>query len=412
MPNFEGVAIPMKQIPNLPVKVLVGGEMGDINCQPLQPYSAEAINFFAELSKNLLANPAIRIYSDIAGFAYWCRRANLLRLSRSFDIRDRRIGRGIVLHISPSNVPVNFAFSLAFGLLSGNSNIVRLSESSHAQVDVICEEISKLLKLSNHSRIAGMVRIIRYPRNNEITASLSESCHARVLWGGDATINNLRSMKTSPRCVDICFADRYSLCVMNANAILASNEKALNELVSGFYNDVFLLDQNACSSPHLVLWQGDEAQVAVAMSRFWNAMEFFLLTKAPQPAIHVLDKYMHLCRTAILIEPDILFSRHQNLIYRLRLEKLPADIERYRGRCGFFFEAIDNNFDILSTIISERYQTITYFGLDPEVILNFITKSGLTGVDRVVPVGKALDIGVIWDGYDLIGTLSRVISLQ
>jgi hypothetical protein len=27
----------------------------------------------------------------------------------------------------------------------------------------------------------------------------------------------------------------------------------------------------------------------------------------------------------------------------------------------------------------------------------------------VVPVGKALEIGVIWDGYDVVGTLTRIV---
>lgn len=36
-------------------------------------------------------------------------------------------GRGVAFHIAPSNVAVNFAFSLAAGLLTGNANIVRLS---------------------------------------------------------------------------------------------------------------------------------------------------------------------------------------------------------------------------------------------------------------------------------------------
>jgi hypothetical protein len=36
----------------------------------------------------------------------------------------------------------------------------------------------------------------------------------------------------------------------------------------------------------------------------------------------------------------------------------------------------------------------------------------LIGVDRIVPIGTALDIGIYWDGYDLIRTLSRVILVN
>jgi hypothetical protein len=41
-----------------------------------------------------------------------------------------------------------------------------------------------------------------------------------------------------------------------------------------------------------------------------------------------------------------------------------------------------------------------------------VISNGLTGIDRVVSVGKALDIGVIWDGYDLIRTMSRIVATQ
>ena len=34
----------------------------------------------------------------------------------------------------------------------------------------------------------------------------------------------------------------------------------------------------------------------------------------------------------------------------------------------------------------------------------------LRGIDRVVPVGRALDMDIVWDGYDLIGSLSRLIT--
>ena len=32
------------------------------------------------------------------------------------------------------------------------------------------------------------------------------------------------------------------------------------------------------------------------------------------------------------------------------------------------------------------------------------------GVDRVVPVGQALDMSVLWDGYNMLEALSRVIE--
>ena len=49
------------------------------------------------------------------------------------------MGRGTVLHITPSNVPTNFAYSMVFGLLSGNNNIIRLPSKNFLQVKILCE---------------------------------------------------------------------------------------------------------------------------------------------------------------------------------------------------------------------------------------------------------------------------------
>ena len=44
------------------------------------------------------------------------------------------IGRGCALHICPTNVPMNFAYSFVFGLISGNNNIVKIPTRNFTQV--------------------------------------------------------------------------------------------------------------------------------------------------------------------------------------------------------------------------------------------------------------------------------------
>jgi hypothetical protein len=33
------------------------------------------------------------------------------------------------------------------------------------------------------------------------------------------------------------------------------------------------------------------------------------------------------------------------------------------------------------------------------------------GIDRIVPMGKAMDFALIWDGYDLIRQMSRRVTI-
>ena len=46
------------------------------------------------------------------------------------------------------------------------------------------------------------------------------------------------------------------------------------------------------------------------------------------------------------------------------------------------------------------------------MIENFLNNSNLLGVDRIVPIGKGLEIDTVWDGYDTINSLSRIINLE
>ena len=404
--------IHMKHFAELPVTIVAGGELAGLQCKPLKPFAPQVIAFLADWSKHLLAHPDTRTYPDVATFAYWCRPANIARIHRAANLQEPRLGRGLALHIAPANVPVNFAFSCAFGLLSGNANIVRVPESLPAQSRLLCNVAAQLFVQPEHATVGAMTRMVRYPRNDAITQTLSAEADVRLLWGGDATIRHLRSLPASPRCVDISFADRYSLCLLRAESVLAADDTALKSLVNRFYNDVFFLDQNACSSPHLVLWQGSIIEVAAAQHRFWGGVLEVLKSRPAPPAIHAIDRYTHLCRTAIRIEETFAHSSGHDLLSRVMLPDLPSNISDLRGRHGFFFESIDNDLSQLARIVGRHYQTLTYFGIDVEKLIAHIVEAGLPGIDRVVPVGKALDIGVIWDGYDMIRSMSRIISNQ
>jgi hypothetical protein len=400
----------MKHVTDLPVLVIAGSRLTDLHFEALPPYAPEAVAFLTEWSKCLMARPDIRAYSDVASFAYWCRPANLARLDRELGREQLRLGRGVALHIAPANIPVNFAYSFAFGLLAGNANIVRVPESLPAQANVLCAVANDLLMQAKHARIASMNSLLSYPSNDAITQSLSAIADVRLLWGGDQTIHHLRSMLASPRCVDIAFADRYSLCLLSAHAVLAAESKEFQGLTVGFYNDVYLFDQNACSSPHLVLWQGSAQEVRAAQERFWGGMQALLQTKGQSLGIHAVDKYTHLCRIAILIKGAKLAPSADNRVFRVTLDELPENIAEYQGRNGFFFETIDNDLTQLRRIVNTRYQTLTCFGVNLDSIAQMVVANGLAGLDRIVPVGKALDIGTIWDGYDIVRTMSRIVA--
>lgn len=385
------------------VKFVVGSEA--VSRTPLRPFSEDAVAFLSQLSKNLLRVPESRRYPDITAFGFWCRRANLQSMETSYADATVRLGRGLCLHIAPGNVPINFAFSYAFGLLAGCSNLVRLPSKPFPQVDLVCQEIAALLP--QYPEIAARTAMVRYPASDEITAHWSRLADVRIIWGGDGTVEALKALPSSPRCVDVCFADRYSLCLLNPKAIEQATEQMVESLAEQFYNDTYLMDQNACSSPQLVVWTADNT---VGRERFWNAV--FRAAKRQyvlQDAVSV-DKYTQLLSD--ILRHDVVYSvwKRENILYGVELSALPEDVTELRGKSGYFYEYMLQDWAELEQIVTEKYQTVTYFGLDAGEIRRFVIEHRLRGIDRIVPVGKALDIGIVWDGYDLVRTLSRRIE--
>ena len=58
----------------------------------------------------------------------------------------QNLGKGTIFHIAPSNVPINFAFSLISGILMGNSNMVRLPSNQFKQINIIVDAFNRLCK--------------------------------------------------------------------------------------------------------------------------------------------------------------------------------------------------------------------------------------------------------------------------
>ena len=52
-----------------------------------------------------------------------------------------------------------------------------------------------------------------------------------------------------------------------------------------------------------------------------------------------------------------------------------------------------------------------YLGSDTAELQNFVVQNGLSGIDRIVPVGKTADFAFVWDGYDLIEGMSRCVKM-
>lgn len=379
--------------------------------RPDVPFSDKVIEFLNSLSGALMKDRMSRIYPDAITFAYFCRKANLQKLKAQYVREDElRLGRGVLFHIAPSNVPINFGYSLVAGLLAGNANIVRVSSKEFAQVDLIIKHLLELMATGEYEDVANRIALVRYDRMSDASAYFSSVANVRVIWGGDATIQNIRQNTIPARSFDVCFADRYSIAAIRPSAIIEASEDAMKKLAEAFYNDTYLFDQNACSAPHIIFWVGDNALVEAAKTKFWSAVHDHVAAKYQLLAVMSVDKLTAFYRQAACMDikaeqmPD-------NVVVRTDLKEVPMNIDDFRCACGYFSEKTIENIDDIAPIVTIKYQTLGYYGFEKNILKDFVCKNRFLGLDRVVPIGETTAFALTWDGYNLIDTFSRVPSV-
>lgn len=399
MQKSEDAAIPMP----LNSEQFIVGNADILAAMPelkaLPPFSEEAVSFLNALSALLLKTG--KAWSDVATFAFWCRKSALMKEKEKYDDLNHRLGRGIIFHSTPSNVPVNFAFSFAAGLLAGNANIVRLPAKDFEQVNVICNAVNELLN-GEFRFLAPYVCMVKYAPDKAVSDMLSAICDVRIVWGGDMTISEMRRSPLKPRATEITFADRHSILVINADEYLKIENKA--RTAQDFYNDTFFSDQNACTSPRIIIWMGREKEKAKKL--FWDNIHALAKEKYTLAPVQAVGKLAAFYRTAA--KKDVrLIPTEDNLITRIAVKELSCDLPDYKYNSGFFFEYDANELKDICPVCTEKCQTMTYIGLTKEQLEDFFKNAAPKGVDRAVPVGKSMDFTLDWDGFDLIRQMSR-----
>lgn len=374
-----------------------------------KPYNEEVMNFISDLSSNLRSNPKAKNFNDIMHFAFWCRKSNITNKKLVFQkIFKNRLSLGNIFHIPPSNIPTNFAYSFIFGLITGNNNFVRISKKSEPQSSIIIDEIIKIAK-KKYKRIFKENFFLKYEYDDEINSKFSEISDCRMIWGGDRTINLFKKYITKVNCRDINFFDRYSISLINSEKIIQLNKKKLYEVASQFYNDTYLVDQAACSSPNLILWTEKYSKDASRI--FWKSLlEVIINKKYKISEFAAIDKDIFASKALVKLGNYVdRYKSYENKINIITLKDIPNDIHQLKGMWGFFFEGKIKKISKIKSFVNKKYQTITYYGMRSDILQSEIIKNSIDGIDRIVPFGNSLNIDMIWDGMDLNNMLTRIV---
>lgn len=376
---------------------------------PQQPFSPLPLQFCQDFAYQLQHHPIAIDDPSWAAFSFWLRPRKLENYKKLLTFPENRLGRGLTFHIAPANMPTMFLYSFFISLLAGNANIVRISPRLTAKVQPVCDLLKQLLHTPTYKPIEEQNTFLTYSHEKKITDYFSKQCNSRIIWGGDKTISEIRKSPLSPMAIDIPFADRYSVSIFDCDYIAACTEEELKNAVHHFYLDTYEVDQNACSSPRFIFWlEKDAPTFFLAQQRWWQALTVEI-QKYDLAAIKVSKKYAE-AWTFAMHTPEIqTFTYASNRLYVYTLSALPEDLTSLSGSFGQFFQYPIKKLEDIIPYMTNKIQTVTTLNLDNQMLRTQLIQAGITGVDRIVPVGQAMDMDIIWDGRNLLDTLTRII---
>ena len=383
---------------------------------PWAPFAERTLQFLSALSGLLMKAGREQKNAEITTFAFWCRQAGLRQMSREWYKKnngEKRTGRGVSFHIAPGNIPLQFAYSMAAALLAGNCVILCLPDRQLEGQQAVIEALNTLLE-GEYADFASRTAICRFGHNERILRELTALCNVRVLWGSDASINTIRLQAPAGTDVaEIVFPARDSSAMLSAEYILSAGEEGLEEVCRAFYNDTFLMDQNACASPHLLCWQGEKEKAEAAAGRFWKTFSAYLDQRGWElPAQLAVEKYASALQAAAEKGSAKIMTGHKGdmRIVRVQAEKMDSGLWQYSRPGGFFLEFLIRETAEMAPMMTRRCQTLTVCGMDPDEVKEVLTEAGCIGPNRIVPFGKALAFDLYWDGHDLIREMTRQVT--
>jgi hypothetical protein len=349
----------------------------------------------AEFADKLNRGPEFKREPSLRAFAFWIRKGAIEQLRTDFIARLPRdcvcAGRGLAFHLPPANVDTIFLYSWVLSFLAGNVNITRLPSQLGTSVALALDTLIALLRRTGYND-----SFLSYAASEPINRTLSGIADFRLVWGGN---EKARAFECLPLRIDgraLVFPDRFSYSVMSGEYLQSLTPDQVAELARKFHNDLFVFNQMACSSPHILYVVGSSRQAA-AVDRLVLAVAHTADQSGTTiEAAHAIQKFT----AANVLAGEGHIARGRRYSNAMTVVELMDRVSPQVGG-GFVSVCYVDQLDDLIDLVQERDQTLVYAGFSKETMSQFARKVAPKGLCRIVPVGRALDFDVIWDGQDL-----------
>jgi Acyl-CoA reductase (LuxC) len=379
------------------------------------PFDPRAIDACDAIARALFRDPLARPHPELIALASWLRRSSTRRLAaEAYALTPPGValaGRGLAFHLPPANVETMAMYSLAIALLCGNRNVIRISSRAGAVTERLLAALRSVLAAPEHADVRAGTALLAWGHEREPTERCSAACDVRVVWGGDATVAAVRAVPLPAAAKELVFADRHSLAAVDAAAWLAAGPDLRDELTRRLANDAYWFDQQACSSPRLIVWCGGERDAATASADLFDRLAQRLGERGYELPLGAVTGKLAWLAGAAIDRPIVRACSHGNALTVATLATLER-LDRSHPGAGTFLEAVVPDLAALAPHVDRRDQTLVAFGFQEPALRRFAAAVAGRGIDRIVPFGAALAFSHHWDGMNLLLELSRHVSVQ
>ena len=312
------------------------------------------------------------------------------------NVKNREIRafpKGNVIHWMAGNVPTLGLLSLVSGLLTKNSNIVRINSMADFMLADLMLHLSQIDEIGYI--MANSVAIVRYDYNDKKTAEeLSLSADNRIIWGGDQSTTSIKKLPVKPTCTDLVFPDRTSFAIVGKDKL---SEDRMSKIARLIAHDVSVFEQKACASPHTIFLDTDSREV---IARFC-----MILKDAMKETLKIIPKRMPSqnevqaivkMRTQYDMFHDAWYSEGSEFsILSDDMIKLGPAI----GNRLVYVRKLPSDQELIE-ILPENIQSVG-IEANTESFERLTDVLGAAGVHRFTPIGAMTQFEIPWDGFAL-----------
>lgn len=358
------------------------------------------LSFLSDLSKRILRESLFKTEPSFFALAFWLRKSNIKRILNE-NIRTSNFALkplGKVFHLCPSNVDTMFIYSLVLALLGGNKNVVRISAKlENSFIIRLFALFNGLLKKEKYQPLIEYINVVTYPHSDDLNEKISLAVNGRIIWGGDKTVDQFKKYATKPKVKDLYFNDKVSLCIINIEDEDKFNQH-FDQLIKNLYNDIYPFHQKGCSSPHSLFVISRTANKPQTLQKIYDRLSKMACKKYPEDISSIAS--LKLNQSVVDIIEDKVVETIHNSNY-LTFAGMKSDEVPHSCGAGYLYYKFANHLSDIKSSINPKTQTITYWGLSKDQVYSFLETLDVETVDRVVPIGQALDFDYIWDGYNI-----------